>query len=120
MVESFADSTLGTVPDATRVELRGGRMTSVPGPTQSGATPAARWVASAFAPDTSITFAPLEHARNSFTWRRDASDTWTATLDWPATATQPARQRVYEMRRLKLFSPGARRDAAPPIFADPR
>jgi hypothetical protein len=101
LVESFADSTLGTVTDATRFELRGGRVTSVPGTTQSGATPAARWVASGFTPDRSITFAPLEHARNSFTWRRDAPDAWTALLDWPATPTQPARQRVYEMRRSK-------------------
>lgn len=101
VVESFADSTLGAVTDVTRFELRGGRLTSVPGARPTGSTPVARWVATGFTADTAVTFTPLANARNSFTWRRDSPDAWTAILDWPATADKPARRRVYDMRRWK-------------------
>ncbi|HET7457295.1 MAG TPA: hypothetical protein VFJ74_06550 [Gemmatimonadaceae bacterium] len=99
VVESFADSTLGRVTDVTRFELRGGTLASTPNEPKPGA---ARWVASRFAADSAVTFAPLARARNSFTWRRDSADAWTATLEWPATpGAAEARRRVYEMRRWK-------------------
>jgi hypothetical protein len=98
LVESFADSTLGRVTDVTRFELRGRQLTSVPNEPRPAAP---RWTATSLERDHAITFSPLTHARNRFTWRRDAADAWTALLDWPATPGAAARHREYTMRRWK-------------------
>jgi hypothetical protein len=91
LVDAFADSALGRVTETSRFELRAGTLAN----TGDGA----RWAAIAL-DDGSVTFAPVARARNSFTWRRESSDAWTAILTWPASSPGGARQRTYHMTRL--------------------
>jgi hypothetical protein len=89
-VESFEDESLSKVSDVTRFELSDGRF--------GNGGEGARWVATALT-EGSITFEPVARARNSFLWQRVSDDSWKAVLKWPATATAPARERVYKMER---------------------
>lgn len=96
-VESWGDSTLAGEPETATVRLRDGRVT-----TGSGG---ALWIVTAF-DERGVRFDPVAGARNSFVWTRgeDAdgdghTDEWTAVLSWPATASAPARERTYTLRR---------------------
>jgi hypothetical protein len=89
-VDSFEDETLKKVTDTTRFELRDGEF--------GGGSEGSRYVATAL-DDNSITFDPVLKARNSFTWRRESKNSWTAILKWPATKDKPAGERVYNMER---------------------
>ena len=88
--DSFESEKLEKVTDTTLFELKDGEF--------GGGSEGSRWVVTAI-DDNSITFAPVAKARNSFIWRRDSKDSWTAILSWPASADKPARQRVYKMER---------------------
>lgn len=90
LVESFDDETFGKVTEVTRFKLKDGVFGN------EGDGP--RWGASEL-DDHSITFVPVERARNTFRWQRERADLWKAVLDWPAADGKPARQRVYRMER---------------------
>jgi hypothetical protein len=92
IVDSFPDSTLATVSESTRFELRGG--------TLANASATARWVASRL-DDRSVDFVPAVGVRNTFTWRYESADRWTALLRWPASDTRPARDATYHMVRIR-------------------
>src|SRR5215203_691378 len=52
--------------------------------------------------DTYVQFVPASDKtegdrRNSFRFKREPNGTWTATLEWPASADKPAQQKVYKM-----------------------
>jgi hypothetical protein len=91
VVDSFADSTLSTVSESTRFELHGGSLGN------AGTT--VRWVASRL-DDRAVDFVPVAGARNTFTWRYESPDRWTALLHWPASDTRPARDATYTMERM--------------------
>jgi hypothetical protein len=96
---TFPDSTFRTPSDSSQIRLRGSELVS-----QTGVK---RWVASVL--DTSrVHFVPAGGARNTFTWRRESADVWTATLRWPAKVGRRTRTVVYRMQRV-----GARAAAAP-------
>lgn len=92
VVDSFADSTLSAATESTRFELRGGRL--------GNASTTVRWAASRL-DARSVTFVPEVGARNSFIWRYESPDRWTALLSWPASDTRPAREAVYHMERVR-------------------
>ena len=91
VVESFDDEAMSKVTDETRFELKDG---------QFGNGGDVRWVVTSL-DDKSITFSPAAKARNSFTWQFESPDVWKAILDWPASDTAPAKERVYKMERIK-------------------
>ena len=80
------------VTDTTRFELKDGEF--------GGGSEGSRYLAVAL-DENSITFAPVTKARNSFRWQRVTADSWKAVLNWPATNDKPARERVYNMERIK-------------------
>jgi len=80
--------------DSGTITLRGGIV-------ETGSE-GSRYVATDLA-EGRIHFEPAFGARNAFTWERTSPDAWTATLTWPATATEPAGSRVYLMTRLRSF-----------------
>lgn len=82
----------GKVTDTTRFELKDGEF--------GGGSEGSRWVVVSF-DENAITFAPVTKARNSFSWQRETADSWKAVLNWPATKDKPARERVYNMERIK-------------------
>jgi hypothetical protein len=90
--DSFADEKLDKVTDTTLFELKDGEF--------GGGSEGSRWVVTAI-DDNSITFAPVVKARNSFIWRRDSKDSWTAILSWPARGDKPAGEKTYKMERIK-------------------
>lgn len=89
-VDSFDDEKLSKVTDTTRFELKDGEF--------GGGGEGSRYVAVAL-DDNLITFDPVLKARNSFSWKRESKDSWTAILKWPATKDKPAGERVYNMVR---------------------
>jgi hypothetical protein len=91
VVDAFPDSTLSTVGESTRFELRGGTLGNPGG---------VRWVASRL-DDRAVDFVPVAGARNTFTWRFESPDRWTALLHWPASDTRPARDATYPMERVR-------------------
>ena len=91
VVDAFPDSTLATVSESTRFELRGGTL---------GNPGTVRWVASRL-DDRAVDFVPVAGARNTFTWRYESPDRWTALLHWPASDTRPARDATYTMERIR-------------------
>jgi hypothetical protein len=91
VVDTFPDSTLSTVSESTRFELRGGTL---------GNPGTVRWVASRL-DDRAVDFVPVAGARNTFTWRFESPDRWTALLHWPARDTRPARDATYDMERVR-------------------
>jgi len=92
IVDTFPDSTLSTVSESTRFELRGG--------TLGNAGTTVRWVASRL-DERAVDFVPVAGARNTFTWRFESPDRWTALLHWPASDTRPARDATYDMVRIR-------------------
>jgi len=91
VVDAFPDSTFATASESTRFELRGGTL---------GNAGTVRWVASRL-DDRAVDFAPVVGARNTFTWRNESPDRWTALLHWPASDTRPARDVTYHMERVR-------------------
>jgi hypothetical protein len=96
LVDGFPDEKLTKVDDTTRFEIKDGQF--------GNAGEGSRWVATAI-DDDSITFEPVSKARNSFTWKRESKDLWTAVLKWPADGNKPARERVYRMERWPRAKP---------------
>lgn len=91
-VDSFENEKLEKVTETTLFELKDGEF--------GGGNEGSRWVVTAI-DDNSITFAPVVKARNSFIWRRDSKDSWTAILSWPARGDKPAGEKTYKMERIK-------------------
>jgi hypothetical protein len=89
-VDSFDDEKMDKVTDTSRFELKDGEF--------GGGGEGSRYVATAL-DDNSITFDPVLKARNTFTWRRESKDSWTAILKWPANKDKPAGERTYNMER---------------------
>lgn len=85
---NYPDSTALVATDSGEIRLRGGQATS-------GGEQVA-WVVAALDSGT-VEFAPLRSARNSFTWAREPGGGWVATLHWPASGNEPAREVVYHM-----------------------
>ena len=92
VADTFADSTLATVTESARYELRGGRL--------GNANPTARWRASRL-DERSVLFVPEVGVRNTFVWRYESPDLWTALLEWPANDTHPAGRAAYRMERIR-------------------
>jgi hypothetical protein len=87
-MKSFADSTLATVSDSSRIELRGGGVNSRSArSTYAGEVTAGR-----------IAFKRPGSTAGGHTFERVSDDHWTATLH-PATAG--GRETVYQMRRIE-------------------
>jgi len=85
-MQSFSDSTFKQATDSSAITLRGGVIASEGG--------SARWVATRL-DSTGVHFAPDRGAGNTFTFRRDSTNGWTATLNWPN-----GRDVVYRMNRV--------------------
>jgi len=85
-MQSFSDSTFRQASDSSAITLRDSIVASEGG--------SARWVATKL-DSTGVRFAPDRGAGNSFTFTRDSTDHWTATLLWPN-----GRSVVYRMRRV--------------------
>jgi hypothetical protein len=91
VVDSFEkDEKLTKVADTTRFELKNGEF--------GGGSEGSRYAASTI-DDNSILFVPVTKARNSFIWKRETKDSWTAIICWPAMDAKPAGERVYNMER---------------------
>lgn len=90
-IDSFDDEKLTKVTDTTRYQLKDGEF--------GGGSDGARYAASVL-DDNSITFLPVVKARNSFVWKRESKDAWTAIIRWPATNNKPAGERIYNMVRM--------------------
>ena len=89
-VDSFENEKLEKVTDTTLFELKDGEF--------GGGSEGSYWVVTTI-DDHSITFAPVAKARNSFIWKRDSKDSWSAILSWPASPDKPARERTFKMER---------------------
>lgn len=87
-VDHFEDQTLAKVTNTDRFELKNGEFRDGSG----------GYVATAL-DDSSITFEPLKAGSNSFIWKREAKDSWTAILKWQASGNKPAGERIYNMER---------------------
>ena len=92
IIESFSDATLSKVTETSEYGVRNGKL--------GNAHPRSRWEATALT-DRSVTFGPVAGVRNSFIWRYETPNTWTAIILHPADATRPARERVYNMVRMR-------------------
>ena len=90
VVESFDDESFTKAGETTRYDLKDGQITN------SGNI---RWGV-AEVTDSAVRFVPIAGARNSFVFRRESADRWTATLEWPANGDKPARKVVYLMDRI--------------------
>jgi hypothetical protein len=88
---TFADSTFARVTDSSEVRLRGGEVVSQSGPR--------RWALTAI-DSARVRFTPVAHAHNAFTWKRESTDAWTATLRWPARIGRRTRTVIYQMVRV--------------------
>lgn len=80
------------VTSTSRYELKDGEFSS--------GSEASRAVATAL-DDKSITFEFAAPQRGSFRWERVGQDSWKAVLNWPASSTGPAGERVYQLERRK-------------------
>ena len=87
-MQSFSDSTFRQATDSSSLTLRDSVITNV------GGGGSARWVATRL-DSTGVHFVPDRGAGNNFTFRRDSTDFWTATLNWPN-----GRHVIYRMRRV--------------------
>lgn len=90
VVEGFDDEQLTKSNGITRFELKDGEF--------GGGSEGARYVATAL-DDNSITFAPVVKARNTFVWKRESKDSWTAILKTLATPDKPAKETIYNLER---------------------
>lgn len=86
----FPDSTATAASDSGEIRLRSGRVMS--------GNDLVGWVVTALGA-TTIDFAPLHGAQNSFTWTRSPDGGWLARLYWPADGTRPERNVEYRMQR---------------------
>ena len=89
-IDGFDDEKLTKVTDTTRYELKDGEF--------GGGSDGSRYAATAI-DDNSISFVPVVKARNSFIWKRETKDSWTAILRWPAANDKPAGERIYNLER---------------------
>lgn len=89
-IDGFDDEKLTKATDTTRYELKDGEF--------GGGSDGARYAATAI-DDNSISFVPVVKARNSFIWKRETKDSWTAILRWPAANDKPAGERIYNLER---------------------
>jgi hypothetical protein len=64
-----------------------------------GGSEGARYVATAL-DENAITFGPIVKARNSFVWKRESKDIWTAIIQPLATPDKPSKDIIYKMERL--------------------
>jgi hypothetical protein len=87
-VDHFEDETLGKVTKTSRYELKNGEFRDSEG----------AHVVTAL-DDNSISFEPLNAGSNSYSWKRDSKDAWTAILRWTATGNKPAGERTYSLER---------------------
>ena len=85
-VDHFEDETLAKVTSTGKYELKNGEFRND------------SYVATAI-DDNSISFEPLRAGSNSFIWKRESKDSWTANLRWPASGNKPAGERTYNMER---------------------
>lgn len=90
LMHAFRDSTFRQASDSARVALRGGIVSD------EGAN-GARWVATRL-DSIGIDFAPERGARNHFTWAREDSTKWNATLRWTDEQGRPQTV-VYALHR---------------------
>jgi hypothetical protein len=89
-MQAFADSTLGGSTDSARIALRDGTVADEGG--------VARWAAIRL-DSGRVAFTPIEGATNAFTWTRDRTDRWIATLTWTDKDGQ-AHVVTYPMERI--------------------
>ena len=89
-VDGFDDEQLTKLSDTTRFVLENGEF--------GGGSSGARYVATAL-DDNSITFEPVIKARNTFIWKRDTKDSWTAILRTLPTADKPSKETIYKLER---------------------
>ena len=89
-VDSFENEKLEKVTDTTRFELKDGEF--------GGGSEGARYVATAL-DDNSITFGPVVKARNSFVWKRESKDSWTAIIKPLPRPDKPSQDIIYNMER---------------------
>ena len=85
-VEHLEDETMTKVTSTSRYELKSGEFRD------------SSHVATAL-DDSSITFSPLSAGSNSFIWKRESKDSWTAVLSWTASGNKPAGERTYNLER---------------------
>jgi len=91
LVDSFENETLEKVVDTSRFEIKNGVFETSNGDKRTVATSIT---------DNSIQFAPaVEGDGNLYRFERQPDGNWKAILEWPAANGQPARQKVYEMKR---------------------
>lgn len=90
-VDSFENEKLEKVTDTTRFELKDGEF--------GGGSEGARYVATAL-DDNAITFGPVVKARNSFVWKRESKDLWTAIIQPLPRPDRPTKETIYKMERL--------------------
>lgn len=89
VVDSFADEKLDKVKDTDRFELRDGEFGN------------GSYVAASI-DEQGINFNPVPgKAKNYFRLQRESADKWTAILKWPAADGKPARERIYNMERIR-------------------
>jgi hypothetical protein len=86
---TLRDSTFREVSDSSRISLRGGVVADDGG--------SARWVATRL-DSIGVDFAPERGARNHFTWAREDSTKWNATLRWTDEQGRPQTV-VYALHR---------------------
>lgn len=89
-VDSFDDEKVTKVTDTTRFELKDGEF--------GGGSSGSRYVATVL-DDNSITFEPALKARNSFVWKRESKDSWTAIIKPLGTPDKPSKEVIYNMER---------------------
>ena len=90
-IDHFEDQTLAKVTETSRYELKNGEFRN--------ATGGNRGHVATSLDDSSIKFDPLSAGSNSFVWKRESKDSWTAILSWPASGDKPAGERIYNMER---------------------
>lgn len=96
-VETFPDSVAAITAaggrETTFYVLHDGRLANTGG--------GAIWEATSFS-RRAVTFSPVRIATNTFEWRSDTEDAWTATLVYPPSARRPSERRVvYHLTRLR-------------------
>lgn len=89
-VDHFEDETLAKVTKTSRYELKNGEFRS---------TSSSRGYVATSLDDSSIKFDPLTVGSNSFIWKRESKDSWTAILSWTASGDKPAGERIYNLER---------------------
>ena len=89
VVDTLTDGNLSKVEDTGRFELKNGEFGQGEGDT--------RTIASSIT-DNSIQFVPAVPGKaNNFRFERQNDGTWSAILEWPATADMPPRKKSYKM-----------------------